>query len=152
MRGGGEWFGNAHPPPALFFYFFFLFFACDFSSSCFWLFSQRGSVKWQVDQENTCSLHPRSCFAALSSVWIFLSVSCSFATLPPFSSLALCLSLAAAFSFCCVSFFCLNAADVAHRTQKCIKKRIKGNVNGSQVLPRVCVCVSVCSCVCVCVF
>lgn len=123
-------------------YFIYFFFARDFSLACFWLFSQRGSVKWQVDQENTCSLHPRSCFAALSSVWIFLSVSCSFAALPPFSSLALCPSLAAAFSFCCVFFFfCLNAADVTHCTQKCIKKRIKGNVNGSQVLPRVRVCV-----------
>lgn len=36
------------------------------------------------------------------------------------SSLALCLSFASTFSFC-FFFFCIIAADVTHRTQKCIK-------------------------------
>lgn len=111
----------------------------SFIRQCFGL-SQRGSVKWQVDKENTCSLH----LSLLLSV--LLSVHAAPFSSPLFIHRAASLSFLKSHPFCCSRsqphFSVALMQPVKHLSQKNIKQE-KGNADGSQLL--LCTCVFVCS-------
>lgn len=107
---------------------------CYFSSVCL---SQRGSVKWQVDKGNTCSLHLS--FAPLSL--LFASFFCLlFSRCAP--SLLSRVSPILSLPFTPTSFFALMQ-PVKHLTEEKMRKEMQMDLK--------CLCASACLCVRACV-